>query len=248
MKLRLSESDTVLFLSHLGFETQKISITNYEQRFFNIEMKRNSILIPEIHVNATKPKYRRYKMGITKSRNSHVRYIHRNALFIPNKLQLEGYTIESVHIYIHNMGNPYTPFYISIYEAEADSVAPNDSLKRIGQIRTIAKKSEGFHVVDISAHKIAFGSTGMFVEIEADLEAESAWELAIKGKSYFVETNKTIGIGEAWDEINKCYGWYFRSDSGWQREVIHRVNVPRNVEVALGNPMIYVTVSKIRTK
>ncbi|MDD2564987.1 MAG: hypothetical protein PHU27_12310 [Salinivirgaceae bacterium] len=246
MKIRVGVNDTSIFLSHLGYEVYELDVQDLYSNRDTVYLKNTNIEIPEIIISATKLKYVKKKIGITKKRNDHSRFINKNALYIPNKNQLKGYTIESVHIYIRNRGYPFTPFYISIYDAEADSIAPKEELLKIGSVRTISNIVDGFHVVSFKQHKIEFGPSGVFVVIEADLEKEPMIEKVKLGKYSFDINHVTLVIGEGWDELNKCYGWYFEKDLGWKREEIHTKNVPNKFDVYLGNPMIYITVSKIK--
>ena len=244
MKIRVSQKDSICELRHLGFEPLKIDVRELNSVVNRVELNRGAIELPEVEVNAKKIKYKRRKVGITSKDISHVSHIGRRALYIPNYKKVEGYTIETIHVYVHEYGNPYTPFYITVYEAEADSIAPKNELKKIGPIRTVAKSAGAYHVVDISRHKIDFGKNGIFVEVEADPEKEPVTEYNKVGKRTFQKINDTLGIGYAWQEVNKFYCWRYVPDKGWQREKLPETKLPKRAVPAAGNLMIYSIIVK----
>lgn len=237
-----------VLLKHMSYIDKEIDLSMLPQEIISIPLKSKQFSIEEVTIKSPKRKIKFEKMGIYKKKPRKDCFNSINGklgLYILNKKPNEQFIIDQLCIYIVNKGNPASPFLFSLYAGEKEFLKPNDSLRLLGPILFEANKGDDYLKINLYEYKLPMPKNGLFVVLEPPVNFKPNYQTKKLGALTFREEINSIKIGDAWEETDKFYRWFY-DKNGWRRDTIYWENYPKNHAVHHGNPMIYVTLRKIK--
>ncbi|WP_288018496.1 hypothetical protein [Tenuifilum sp.] len=237
-----------VLLKHMSYIDKEIDLSMLPQDIISIPLKSKQFSIEGVTIKSPK-RIKFEKMGIYKKkpRKDYYNSIYgKLGLYIPNKKPNEQFVINQLCIYIVNKGNPASPFLFSLYAGEKEFLKPNDSLRLLGPILFEANKGykgDDYLKINLYEYKLPMPSNGLFVVLELPVNYKPNYQTKKFGTLILRDDINSIKIGDAWEETNKFYAWFY-DKNGWRRDTIYWENYPKNHAVHHGNPMIYVTLKK----
>ncbi|MBP7316148.1 MAG: hypothetical protein KA968_13140 [Chitinophagaceae bacterium] len=237
-----------ILLKHMSYNDKIIDLSMLPQDIIGIPLKGKQFSIEEVTIKSKKRKIKFEKMGIYKDkpRNDCFNAINgKLGLYILNKKPNEQFVINQLCIYIVNKENPTSPFLFSLYAGEKEFLKPNDSLRLLGPILFEANKGDDYLKINLYEYKLPMPSNGLFVVLEPPVNFKPNYQTKKLGTLTLRDEINSIKIGDAWEETNKFYRWFY-DKNGWRRDTIYWENYPKKDAVQHGNPMIYVTLRKIK--
>jgi len=165
--IKKAQTSDTLLISALGFERQKILVSEIQNNPDTIIMMKSiSILLNEIEINPNDYLFK--TLGNKKKFSNGAIYIdthgQQTALFIENENNEKG-KILSVNFYLSPKGNPMAPFRVRIYKS--DSLTGEPSLDILPDVLIAKPKfSGGWFKINLSHYNIQIPENGFFVAIE----------------------------------------------------------------------------------
>jgi hypothetical protein len=163
------KSDTLL-VSCIGYNSLKIEVSLLANNPI-VLLSKSSNQLDELLINTQKIKYKKHKIGVVKKPKTQFSDYsvtgdngYERATLIPNTYSLSG-SIQSVNVYITNVGFPNAHFRLHVYECSPYDVTPGRELT-VSNIISSAKSGNEWVNIDISNENINLPISGCFVGIE----------------------------------------------------------------------------------
>ena len=232
-----------LRISHVGYYPIEVELSRFRHGRVMLSLNSQVYSINEVVVMDKKRRARYVKMGVTGRKRRDSKGALRNVfdrrligLYIPNDKPNCSWELQQVNLYISdNAIVPMAPFWLTIYEGEAEHIAPRECNRLYGPLLTHAAARGQYHSVNVQHAHIRMPKGGLFVVLQNNstneghvfiktydtkrfegdnkkmIKLNTGYKEKVHNDSnqYLYSTQEANGtaIGESWQYANRFFKW-----------------------------------------